>query len=975
MLHTRVPDGQPPLPEPLVGRDSEQRILGERLTALQAGQGSVVLVAGEAGIGKTALCEELARAAHNADALVLSGHCYDLTAAAPYELWLTLTASPTPTAELPALDALVREAQAVERHENQAAYFNAVVTALRTPAVQQPVVLLLEDLHWSDGASLELLRVIARQAAGLSLLVVCTYRNDALGRRHPLYALTPLLVSEAQAEWLDLERLERTALRELTLARYPLSDTDAQRLVAFLDAQAEGNPLYTRELLRVLERQRLLMPGAPYWQLGELVHVPVPPLVRQFIDRRLAALDQRTRALLVDAAVIGQVVPLDLWQAVAGADDDVLTGVVEQAVEAHVLEDAQDGQGLRFTHALIRESVYESAVLPLRRARHRRVAAALRAQSQAVPDTVAHHLERAGDPAAEWWLLAGEQAQARYAAAAALERFTRALDAQPGLTPPDRRRAYRARGRTHETVGAFERAVADQEAALALARGAGERDEEWQTLLDLGMLWASRDYDRTESYYRQALELARAAGDELLVARSLNRLGNWQLNMDWAVLARSIHEEALAVFRAADDRRGVAETLDFLGMDLVLCGDLPQATAYYREAVDLFRVLDDRHGMVLALATMTERAATIGDQLLVPAATLAESLHDAEAALAIAREAGLPADEAYALVHVLLNLAGQGQLGRSFELTAALAQVLEQIDHSQWQTGVHTMLGLLHLMLLDGGAARYHFERAVELSRQGRSRFGVRMYGSHLALALVCEGSLDEVEPLLDGIFGADDDLQSITQLIALLARAELALARGDAHLALAAVTEALALTPNAGAERMPVWPAIIRGEALAAAGRLDEAEAALRAAMRDAVQQGARNRLWRAQLALGSLYLQQGRQAAAERELVAARALVAQLADTLNDFDLRGIFLTRAYERFPEAPPVQRRPDRSPGLSPRELEVLCLLAEGCSDREVAEALAISHRTAMTHVANILNKLGVNSRTAAVSRALRQGII
>jgi DNA-binding CsgD family transcriptional regulator len=489
------------------------------------------------------------------------------------------------------------------------------------------------------------------------------------------------------------------------------------------------------------------------------------------------------------------------------------------------------------------------------------------------------------------------------------------------------------------------------------------------------MLWASHDYDRSEACYRQALELARASGNELLVAHSLNRLGNWQLNMDRAHLARSMHEEALVVFRAAGDRRGIAETLDFLGMDLVLCGDLPMATAAYREAIDLFRVLDDRHGMASAYATMTERGATIADQLLVPSATLAESLHDAEAALAIARDAGIPADEAYALVHVSLNLAGQGELGRALELTEELARVLGRIDHDQWQTGVHTMLGVLYLKLLDGGAARYHFEQAVELSRQGHSRFGVRMYGSHQALALVLAGSLDEVEPLLDEIFSDDEEIQSITQLIAVMTRAELALARGDADQTLATLGQALAAMPNVSAEHMPVWPAVVRGEALVLAGRLDEAEAALRAAVRDAERQGARNQLWRARLTLGALYQQQGRQSEAERELAAVRAIVEQLAETLGDPELRDAFLARAMQRFPSASATRRRADHAPGLSPRELEVLRLVAEGCSDREVAGALGISHRTAMTHVANILNKLGVSSRTAAVSQALRQGLI
>ena len=157
----------------------------------------------------------------------------------------------------------------------------------------------------------------------------------------------------------------------------------------------------------------------------------------------------------------------------------------------------------------------------------------------------------------------------------------------------------------------------------------GDVPAEWQALLDLGMLWAARDYERTHAYYQQALDLARTTGDPLLLARSLNRLGNWQMNMDYQTASQASHEEALRVLEQAGDQRGIAETLDFLGMTMAVRGDLHASTACYRRAIALFRQLGDYHGLASAVTTMSERGGTIGDQLVVPETTLAEAIRDA----------------------------------------------------------------------------------------------------------------------------------------------------------------------------------------------------------------------------------------------------------------------------------------------------------------------------------------------------------
>src|SRR5262245_17430433 len=201
------PHRQPPTP-PLVGREREQAALREALDAALTGHGSLVLIGGEAGIGKTALAEALCQEATERGALVLVGRCYDLSETPPYGPWLEVTARyPAAPPGLPPLPAVVTDRAALAAVASQAALFERVAAWFAAVAAARPLVLLLEDLHWADPASLDLLRTLARGLADLPLLLLATYRSDELTRRHPLYQLLPTLEREAHAARLDLRAL------------------------------------------------------------------------------------------------------------------------------------------------------------------------------------------------------------------------------------------------------------------------------------------------------------------------------------------------------------------------------------------------------------------------------------------------------------------------------------------------------------------------------------------------------------------------------------------------------------------------------------------------------------------------------------------------------------------------------------------------------------------------------------------------
>jgi DNA-binding CsgD family transcriptional regulator len=179
-----------------------------------------------------------------------------------------------------------------------------------------------------------------------------------------------------------------------------------------------------------------------------------------------------------------------------------------------------------------------------------------------------------------------------------------------------------ARGLASDTLGDFEHVRVDHETALQLAHHSSDRNDEWQALLDLGLLWARRNYAQTGNYYQQALALARTIDDAATLAHSLNHLGNWHMNTEQPQEALRCHQEALATFQALSDMRGKASTLDFLGMASLLSGDLLQSSMNYEQAIVLFRKLDEREREVAALIAQGKSNREIADTLVVGVRTL-----------------------------------------------------------------------------------------------------------------------------------------------------------------------------------------------------------------------------------------------------------------------------------------------------------------------------------------------------------------
>jgi DNA-binding CsgD family transcriptional regulator len=532
----------------------------------------------------------------------------------------------------------------------------------------------------------------------------------------------------------------------------------------------------------------------------------------------------------------------------------------------------------------------------------------------------------------------------------------------------------------HELLGELEQARDDYQAALDSAAASGDSHACWQALLALGLLWASRDFTTMGEYLQRALDLARTLGDPITLGQSLNRVGNWHLIVEQPREALHYHQEALALFQAAGDQRGLAATYDLLGATHVMGGDIPAGVEHYEQAVVLFRELGDLQGLASSLMTFSMRGASyMWSATVWPIVDAAVCIRDGEEALRIAQQIGWRAGEANALIYLAFGYGPRGQYARALACAQAALAIARDIEHGVWLVGVYTALGAIALDLLALDRARDQLEQALALAHELGAYF-VRNVAGLLVATCVAQRDFARAEALLAATLDGDTPMEMQGQRSLWCARAELALAAGDRALALEIVERLIrsaAHTEHYGAGCIPrLWH--MRGEILAALGQAADAETALVAAEAGARRLGLAPLHWRIQASLGRLRQGQGRRKQAEAAFAGARALVEALAVAVPEGDLHEAFVHSTTRLIPRpAAPTPRRATKQAyaGLTAREREIAVLIAQGLSNRDIAEALVLSEYTVARHVSNILAKLNVASRAQIAAWAVEKGLM
>ena len=379
-----------PFPSPLrawdgggfFGRRAEADLLEQAVKDAAAGTRRAVLIAGEAGIGKTRLMAEAARSAHDAGATVLYGRC-DEDLGAPYQPFAEALGEYVEHGPAAVVDAHVERrggvlarlvpelarrsalppVESVNPDSERYLLFAAVVDLLERAAADAPAVLVLDDLHWADTPSLRLLRHLLASSDEARLLVLAAYREGDLGRDHPLVDLLAALHRERGVERVVLGGLDDVDLMALLETRSGRAlDDQGIELAHALRRETSGNPFFVDEVLRHLaETGSITRQADGTWVGGrELPDVGLPRSVREVVGRRVARLGETPLRVLSLAAVIGRQFDVELLRRVAELDEDELLDVLDAARAVALVEDIPDAPDqLAFAHGLIEHTLYE----------------------------------------------------------------------------------------------------------------------------------------------------------------------------------------------------------------------------------------------------------------------------------------------------------------------------------------------------------------------------------------------------------------------------------------------------------------------------------------------------------------------------------------------------------------------------------------------------------------------------------------
>ncbi|HEX6597608.1 MAG TPA: BTAD domain-containing putative transcriptional regulator, partial [Acidimicrobiales bacterium] len=551
----------------LVGRAPERRRLQAALDRARAGHGRLVLVAGEPGVGKTRLVEALSDDARHAGAAVCWGRCHPGESAPPFWPWTQVLrqvaaeagAEAAPGAEAAALAQVVPELDGSQlastgsqlpgdpAHARFRLCHDLAAYVLRASATR-PLAIVLDDLHWADQPSLELLTALGAQLGGAPVLLVCTYRDvEVAGDDHPWAQTVATLVRQASVERLHLGGMSEDEAG--TLIAEAVGAEPSAALVRAIHTRSDGNPFFMTELLRLLTADGPL-PDDPEAALRS----PVPMGVRDVISQRFGQLTPDAKALLTAGAVAGREFDQRLLDRTVDVDEDAALAAIELALARGILVEIPEVVGrYRFSHALIRETIY-AGISGLRRARlHARVGEALEQLGGTDRDSVlqlAHHFWNAApagtaDKAFHYALAAAAVATEQLAYEQAEDHLRRALDLVESLPPPERATAELqalARLGTHlaATLG-----QAAPEVQAAFARAAqlcrqleGSRDA-------ITALWGFF----YSSYVRGELEAARAVAGEMVATADLSAIPEMAMAGQLATAISSFHHGDLEAAR------------------------------------------------------------------------------------------------------------------------------------------------------------------------------------------------------------------------------------------------------------------------------------------------------------------------------------------------------------------------------------------------------------------------------------------
>jgi tRNA A-37 threonylcarbamoyl transferase component Bud32/tetratricopeptide (TPR) repeat protein len=489
---------------PLIGREQEFGELRRSMEEALAGRGSLVMIGGEPGIGKTHLTAALLDEAKRRGAFAVRGHCYEMEGAPPYVPFIEMLEYSARTApreslrsslgdDAPEVAKLMPElrnmypdmpaAIQLPPEQQRRFLFNAYRSFVERSARLTPIVAVFEDLHWADEPTLLLLQHVAQALSTTQMLLIGTYRDVELETTRPFAKTLETLLRQKQATRMSLRRLAVGGV-ECMLAALS-GQTPPPSLARVVFEETEGNPYFVEEIFRHLSEEGKLFDEGGKWRPGLRVdQLHVPEGVRLVLGRRLDRLGVDARRVLTTAAVIGRSFSLRLLEELENQQPDAALDAIEEAEHAHLVtaEPAGRETRYRFVHELVRQTLAETLSLPRRQRLHARVADAIErvyaANLEAQASSLAHHLYQAGaasDPekTTTYLILAAQRARAGAAHEEALAHLENALTLWEGEENVIVAELTEQKAAALQSIGRRDEAVTNYQAAITLFENVG----------------------------------------------------------------------------------------------------------------------------------------------------------------------------------------------------------------------------------------------------------------------------------------------------------------------------------------------------------------------------------------------------------------------------------------------------------------------------------------------------------------------
>ncbi len=914
------------LTSPLVGRESQLGLLNARVEELRIGTGSVVAVVGEAGLGKSTLIAELKKSQKDSSPIWLRGDSLSYTRSIIYYPWRQIIRqsvdaqeedSPAevrhklgyvcdcctlPGGDIPFLEAML----AVESEESAKVVMGFQGDALNQRmieatrgfmcglAAENPLVIVFDDLHWSDEASLNLLLNLVDLSASQPILFVCMSRPDT-----------------TVASWDSIQKM-RTKLTgsfhliDLAPLQVDQTETLLNNLLGVKDlpksirdlivSKAEGNPFFVEEIIRSLIETKQIVRGSEnsHWKaVSDSAKISLPNTLRGVLSARIDRLPETSKHVLQNAAVIGRLFDVRVLKPLTSLNGG-LDAQIQYLREVSLIEALRNEYAFR--HVLIQEAAYESILIKKRAELHRQIGEIMEglhaSRIEEFAPLLAYHFYSAGDERSlKYDVIAGEKSARLYANAEAATHFRRALEVAKRTNADFGQviHLFTQLGSVLELSGHFEEALAAYEEIQIFGHGHGDRPTEMKALMAKATIYSIfsklHNPELSEQMLIAALEISREIGDRATQAKL-----NWNLMITFLFSKRlgqalEYGEVALALSRESDDREQLAFVLNDLCRLYTCRGEFEKAHLSIREARDLWRSLDNQVMLADSLGSEAEAYFNAGEY--------EQSLECSRQALQICEKIDNLWGQSYDRMLMTFSYFENGQLGRGIQLAEQSSLLADEAGLIASSISLRSELAWMYAYC---GAAEKGYpliERAMQIADAKQPAWRSFPQAAKARMHLLMD-DLQSAEQVVGNMLLQPTSIPYARYTIFVcLANIELAMAKNEFDKALSLADELLD-------EAMPLTrvdiPEVLRwrGNALFGLDRIEEALQVLTEACSLAKETDSNLHLWVILMDLAKVQSELGNQKEAEDGLATGRKIAGQIAESLLEPGLTESFLNQ---------------------------------------------------------------------------------